>query len=75
LILQAHHVSFAVRRCAVEASAYPFLWFFFDWLCWDEFFDSGGLLAGAQRSGRQHNVLAMATDLGVDDPGGLVEEL
>ena len=20
--------------------AYPFLWFFFDWLCWDEFFDS-----------------------------------
>ena len=20
--------------------AYPFRWFFFDWLCWDEFLDS-----------------------------------
>lgn len=23
--------------------SYPFLWFFFAWLCWDEFFDSARL--------------------------------
>jgi hypothetical protein len=27
-------------RAAEVREAYPFLWFFFDWLCWDEFLDS-----------------------------------
>ena len=28
----------------VQGDAYPFLWFFLAWLCWDEFFDSVQLL-------------------------------
>jgi hypothetical protein len=28
------------RKVGEAEGAYPFLWFFFDWLCWDEFFDS-----------------------------------
>lgn len=46
------------------ADTYPFLWFFFDWLCWDEFFDSARFHQQSSRDplGRR-NILAMATDL------------
>lgn len=34
-------------------SAYPFLWFFLAWLCWDEFFDSGASVSGGHNGGIQ----------------------
>ena len=30
-------------RAMEVRDAYPFRWFFFDWLCWDEFLDSAHL--------------------------------
>jgi len=36
-----------VRRAS--GGAYPFLWFFFDWLCWDEFLDSAQESTAVQR--------------------------
>jgi hypothetical protein len=63
-----------VRRGGGDA--YPFLWFFFDWLCWDEFLDSGRTVSRAQAIPHCiSDVLAMATDLCVESPGGDVERL
>jgi hypothetical protein len=56
--------------CRGGSDAYPFLWFFFDWLCWDEFLDSARLISVHQWQYKvTANVLAIATDLCVESSG------
>lgn len=46
-----------------ECDAYPFLCAFFDWLCWDEFFDSAQIRQYITPTcfRHSHDILAMAT--------------
>jgi hypothetical protein len=62
--------AFECVRFLRGSAAYPFLWFFFDWLCWDEFLDSARLYQyNSASTTRDLDVLAIATVVCVESSG------